>query len=180
MLREKIQLWSHHTGSTCTHLASALSHSIKILCKNLTSSQGLFVQDYLFFFPPSLCLHLCSSTDRHHHRWCCYPPGPSSRNLSHLPLILFQPSAPLSPTVNTEALNAAQTVRERLQRAFHTLHSVCTACTSTKYPTPERTNVGKGGEAAVWTRPKLRRSWLYGFSRRDGKEKEDEGTKLWK
>lgn len=70
----------------------------------------------------SFCF-LCSHIDRDDHRWCCYPPGPSSRDLTHLLLILFQPSAPLSPPVNTETLNAAQTVREKLQHAFRTLHS---------------------------------------------------------
>lgn len=38
-------------------------------------------------------------------------------------LILFQPSAPLSPAVNTETLNAAQTVREKPQHAFHISHN---------------------------------------------------------
>lgn len=31
--------------------------------------------------------------------------------------------SPTEPPVNTEALNAAQAVREKLQHAFHTLHS---------------------------------------------------------
>lgn len=89
----------------------------KKICSVQSDMQpGLICAGLSFFF-------LSSRIDRDDHRWCCNPPGPSSRDLTHLPLILFQPSVPVSPPVNTQTLNAAQTVREEPQHASHTLHS---------------------------------------------------------
>lgn len=101
-----------------TYFISAVLWNIKQQkSSGITDKQPVFICAGLSFF----CL--CSLTNRDHHPLRRYPPSPSSRDLTHLPLIVFQPSAPLSPLVNTETLNTAQTVREKLQHAFYTLHS---------------------------------------------------------
>ena len=105
----------------CTHFytrcVTKAKHNQKKICSVQSDMQpGLICAGLSFFF-------LSSRIDRDDHRWCWNLPGPSSRDLTHLPLILFPPSVPVSQPVNTQTLNAAQTVREEPQHASHTLHS---------------------------------------------------------
>lgn len=111
-------LFIPHSRTGNTYFKSAVLWNMKIKMQwNNWQAASVYLCRIIFFF----CL--CSLTNRDQHPLCCYPPSPSSRDLTHLPLIIFQPSAPLSLLVNTEALNTAQTVREKLQHAFYALHS---------------------------------------------------------